>query len=144
MGVLEVLGLVLKQRQEVGLCTWLWVVIAYRVDLAVTGGSLRPLWTFQWYPWLWVQYFRNSGYPTFSLFDLFGSSNRKPSKASEVFGYLVDPKYLPQKNFLEADRIKIHIKCDMVRNQFFVWIPVKNSSEIVWIPVNSSSKKASI
>ena len=34
---------VFKQRQQFGLCTRLWVVIGYRVDLAVTGGSLRQL-----------------------------------------------------------------------------------------------------
>ena len=29
-----------KQRQKVVLCTWLWVGIVYRVDLAVASGSL--------------------------------------------------------------------------------------------------------
>ena len=30
-----------ETRQEVGFCTWLWVGIVYRVDLAVAGGSPR-------------------------------------------------------------------------------------------------------
>ena len=35
--------LVFKQGQYVGLSNWLWVVIVYRVNLAVTGGSLRQI-----------------------------------------------------------------------------------------------------
>ena len=49
---------IFEQGQHDSLCTWLWVIIVYRVDLAVTGGSLRQrlltptaLWCF----WLFAE-----------------------------------------------------------------------------------------